>query len=303
MDSKEAVDLATGNNPVTTDGSLDVKTIQLVNRLYERNRESHDFYRKAVSNENLLSSVSIPKNTLILFVPGFMYKADQTTGADFQKQRDLLSNAKIPFRLIEIKENGLVDENAKSIADHINFEAKSGKELILVSASKGGLETSVALGKYISSDSAKKIKAWISIGGIHRGTYLADHAMTFPRSILARLVGWIEGFEFDQVADMTVRKNKPMFESLVLPENIYYLQFIGVPLSGQVSDEIDSRYYELAQYGPNDGLTTIEHQIISNASVVVELGLDHYYRDKEIDKKTLSLLALALKEISDRQGP
>lgn len=299
LDSKEALLFAKSNELKYSgnNNSLDIQTIEAVRQIYINNKKLHQTYQKNLHNLSKNADV-LRKEFIVLFIPGFMYKSDTTTGADFKKQRELLLKYGVNNKLIEIKENGLVDENARLISNYIEQEAYSHKNIMLVSASKGGLETAIALGKYLKKGAVDKIRAWISIGGIHRGTYLADHAIKFPKSILARIVAWIEGFKFSQIQDMTVSKNEKIFNSLKLPKGIFYLQFIGVPLSGQVSDEIKSRYSELADYGPNDGLTTIKHELVEQGEAIVELGLDHYYRDPNIDKKTLALLITTLNKVT-----
>jgi len=232
LDSAEAVAFAKSNARIYrgNEQSLDIETIELVRRVFYRNTTLHNKYREALHSK--LDKVrSQSKGYVVLFVPGFMYESDSSTGADFKKQRELFNQLGIENKLINTKENGLIEENAKIISTHIK-ENNQNKNLILVSASKGGLETYVALGKYLENKDMEKIKAWISIGGIHRGTYLADHAQKFPKSILARIVAWIDGFKFSQIEDMSVSKNLNLFQGLNLPSNIYYLQFIGVPLSG-----------------------------------------------------------------------
>lgn len=233
LDSKEALLFAKGNELkyAGSKQSLDIQTIETVRHIYASNKELHLTYRKNLQKLSKNTKL-LRKEFIVLFIPGFMYKSDTTTGADFKKQRDLLLKYGVKNKLLEIKENGLVDENARLISKYIKKEADSHKNIVLVSASKGGLETAVALGKYLKKDAVDKIRAWISIGGIHRGTYLADHAIKFPKSILARLVAWIEGFRFSQIKDMAVAKNEKIFNSLKLPKGVFYLQFIGVPLSG-----------------------------------------------------------------------
>ena len=298
LDSEDAVKFATSKDLLYEGGhsGLDIKTIGIIKKIYNQNIDINKKYRNGFFTEKDLIKKISHKYT-VLFVPGFLYESDITTGADFKKQRDLFHKLEIKNKLIEIKENGLVAENAKFISDYIKNNNQDDN-LILVSASKGSLETALALGRYLDEEALKKVKAWISIGGIHRGTYLADHALTFPKSIIAKIISWIEGFDYSQIKDMSVAKNEPLFNSLNLPKHIYYLQFIGVPLSGQVSDEIESRYYELSKYGPNDGLTTIEHELIKNSHAVIEPGLDHYYRDPQIDQKTLALLVTVLNELN-----
>ncbi len=305
LDSTSAWQLAHEKNAPhpTNHPSIDFQTIKLVRKIYASNLALHSTYREVLRTIKKTSFLEIKRNFKVLFIPGFMYKADITTGADFNQQRTLFTQLSMNHHLIETKENGFVEENAKIVAQTIVKEVNQAQNLILVSASKGGLETAIALAKYLPKSHIENVKAWISIGGIHRGTYLADHGTKFPTSIIAHIVSWIEGFSYNLITDMSVAKNSTLFDSMQLPQDIFYLQFVGVPLTGQVRDLIKSRFYELAQYGPNDGLTTIEHQLIPNAHVIVELGLDHYYKDPQIDAKTLALLVTTLKRITLSPSP
>jgi len=92
------------------------------------------------------------------------------------------------------------------------------------------------------------------------------------------------------VEDLGYKKGNEHYASLKFPEDLLVIHFIGAPLSGQVSKEVKGQYGNLSKMGPNDGLTTLVDEIISQGMVITEGGLDHYYRDPEIDKKAIALL-------------
>lgn len=284
---REPLDAATMQRATQVHG-LDWATLVLLQRLYEGHQEINQRYRALLNDDTAAFG---PSPYRFLFVPGFLYEADTTTGADMARQRELMTGLGYDVALVPVRENGLIEKNAEIIADTVR-RASADRPLVLVSASKGGLETAVALGSKLDDAAAEKVAAWISIGGILRGTYLADHARDWPRSWLARVVGWIEGFDYQLVADVSVATNRARFDRLTFPKHLLMIQYVGVPLSGQISEDVKSRYRELSAYGPNDGLTTVLDELVPGGHVILDVGLDHYYRDPEIDRKTVALVKL-----------
>ncbi len=55
---------------------------------------------------------------------------------------------------------------------------------------------------------------------------------------------------------------------------------------------------ELRKYGPNDGLTLLADELLPNGVTVIEPRLDHFYRDPEIDLKSLALANTVADELS-----
>ncbi|MBI5638557.1 MAG: hypothetical protein HZA03_11360 [Nitrospinae bacterium] len=231
----------------------------------------------------------------ILFVPGFHYKSDRQTGADFSKPMKKLAESGFDVELIETLEDGGVAANAQIIVSSIRRHLGKQKKIILVSTSKGSTDASVALGGgFISESDVSIVKAWVSVGGILRGTYLADNALLWPKWWLAKFVLWIQGIDSSVVPELAVGTASPRFAKLRFPAGLLKVQYVAVPLSGQVSDDVRARYQELSPRGPNDGLTLLAHEIIPDSLIILEPGLDHYYRDPEIELKTLALTEMVM---------
>ena len=166
---------------------------------------------------------------------------------------------------------------------------------MLVSASKGGLETAIALGEKLEPDEISSVKSWVSVGGILRGSPIADSYLKAPKCWIAEFMLWTKGKNIDLVKDISYNKRTIQFEELKIPMHIKILHFVGTPLATKISKEIKNRYCSMSDFGPNDGLTPIADEITEQGFVVTELGLDHYYRDDLIDKKTLALAYVAVK--------
>lgn len=276
--------------------SVDTAAIYFTERIMREHAALNTAFRQEVARLRAgnagITAASATAPYQFLFVPGFHYQTNTTTGADLARQRHRLAQAGYDVRLVAVDEDGVIERNAAIIAASIHDAARDGRPIILVSASKGGAETAFALGRLLDAETAEAVKAWVSVGGLLRGTYLADHAQAWPRSWFARLVAWHVGFDAGVIADLTVVRNRPRFASLNIPQHIMMVQYIGVPLSGQVARDVHGRYRELSRYGPNDGLTTLADQLIPGGHVIVDLGLDHFFRDPDIDLKTLAFANL-----------
>ncbi|MFQ5936603.1 MAG: hypothetical protein ACE5LB_09355 [Acidiferrobacterales bacterium] len=199
--------------------------------------------------------------------------------------------------LIETDELANVEENAKLVARQIVRLSERRRPIVVVSASKGGPEVALALGRELTSRQSQTVAAWISIGGILRGSPYADWVSEWPKNWLAGLVFSWKGLEPKVIRNLTTIKRRPMFESLTFPDHILMVQYVGTPLSGHIKKHVHHRYNVIKKIGPNDGLTLLADEIIPGGMVITDIGLDHYYRDPEIDLKTFALANVVLEEL------
>jgi hypothetical protein len=236
----------------------------------------------------------------ILFVPGFHYLGNPTTGADFFNQRNLMARLGLKVELVTTKEDGTIEENASIIADFIRARSNHGAKLILVSTSKGGPETALALGRVLRPVETQVVNAWVSVGGLIRGTYLADRVIGWPKSWLARIMFSAQGIRFQSVPGLTTASSRERLGEIRLPPHILIVQFIGVPLSGDIAGDVRWRYRQLRRYGPNDGLTLLADELLPGGFTILEPGLDHYYEDPDINLKSLALPNVIVNEHNRR---
>jgi hypothetical protein len=236
----------------------------------------------------------------ILFVPGFHYLGNPTTGADFASQRRVMGELGLKVELVATEEDGTVEENASIIADFVRARSGRGAKLILVSTSKGGPETALALGKMLRPDETRAVNAWVSVGGLIRGTFLADRVTGWPKSWLARIMFSAQGLSFRSVPGLSTASSRKRLGGIRLPPHILIVQFIGVPLSGDIAGDVRWRYRQLRRYGPNDGLTLLGDELLPDGTTIIEPGLDHYYEDPDINLKSLALPNVIVNEHNRR---
>jgi hypothetical protein len=294
---------------LTHETSVDFATLYFIRRtiMDQRNAKWQTRFAALVRELRARSTLSIRKELegrielnrfRFLFVPGFHYRTDPSSGADFSGPRTYLHNCGFDTRLVEVEEDGTIEQNAAFIAEEVREESSDGKRLIIVSTSIGGPETAVALGKLLSVDDMRPVAAWISVGGLLGGTVLADQAEQWPMSWLAKLAFLVKGIDARALPGVVTVSSRRRMNELRFPKSLLVLDYVGVPLSGQVPADVKGRWKTLARFGPNDGLTLLADEVLNSGRVVFEIGQDHYYRDPEIDLKALALACLVLERLT-----
>jgi hypothetical protein len=236
----------------------------------------------------------------ILFIPGFHYLSDPTSGADFSNQRRLMRELGLNVQLAATEEDGTIEENAEIIGRIVRSESRTHSKLILVSTSKAGPETALALGRILRPDETTSVRAWLSVGGLLRGTPLADRVTTWPKSWIARILFWLEGTDFRSVPGLTTSASRKRMNCIRLPPKILVVQYVAAPLSGDIAEDVKGRYTYLRKYGPNDGLTLLADELVPDGITIVELSFDHFYRDPEINLKSMAIANLVADEMWQR---
>ena len=227
---------------------------------------------------------------VLLFVPGWFYQTDPWTGADLAKQRAVAARLGLEHYLVDIEDNGTIEENASILAAQIAHYARKHKKIILVSVSKAGAEVALALGEVMDKAQTSPVKAWINIGGLLQGSLIADSALRWPKRWLAQLYFYYRGWSFDSVAGMATEASRARFNRLRIPRHILIINYIGIPLSGDVSILARDRYLDLRHSGPNDGITLITDGIFPGRMTIAQLGVDHFFLDPEIHLKTTAMI-------------
>ncbi len=238
------------------------------------------------------------EDVLVLAVPGWMYRRSPETGADLARPRAALARLGIASTLVATVENGSVEENAAIIADAVRRHAAAGRTLILLSASKGGAEVAEALGHLLAPEEAQAVRAWVNVGGLLRGTPLADLATTWPTSWLAAAYfAWRDQPAGAGVASLRTDRSSARLERQRLPDALRLVNLVGIPLSGQIGPHARFGYARLARHGPNDALTPIADILALGGVTIAEIGLDHYFADPEMDRKSAALAVVVLEHV------
>lgn len=264
-----------------------------------RNRAFRMRYEQALAESG--GAVRAPSRELFLLVPGWRYRTEPATGADLAQVRAVLERLGLEARLAPIAENDTVEENAAALAADIERLAPGGRRIVLVSTSKGGPETHLALDRLRRADGAGHVVAWVNIGGLLHGTAIADYWDTWPRSWLAAIGFAFQGHHTRAISSMATAASRARAAELQLPRHILVVNFLAVPRERDLTDWTRSNYALLAEHGPNDGLTLLADAIVPEGITVAELGFDHFFRTPDLDRR-VAAMALALLVTLDRPG-
>lgn len=237
---------------------------------------------------------------LFVFVPGWLYRTNTESGADFARPRRVLAARGYAVRLAEIDENGTVEANGDELAAELVRLAGDGRRLILVSTSKGGPETQLALDRLARTGEAGHVAAWVNIGGLLNGTAIADQWSAWPRSWLAAFAFAFIGRDTAAVPSMQTAVRRARFAELRGPDGMLVVNYIGAPRAAEVTPGAQGDYAVLAPHGPNDGLTLLADALVSQGVTVVERGLDHYFAAPDIDRRISALAQAVLETLGER---
>ena len=294
---------------LATTFSRDLATLHLVKRLSEipeNARLQGAYWREIESLRRLIgdddTGIDACKirstSPRFVFVPGWLYRTNSGTGADFAEQRELLRALGFETQLVATEENGSIEINAQIVADHIRRADPDAGPLVLISASKAGPEVAHALGHLLPAEESAAVKAWINVGGLLKGSPLADWGTDWPNSLLVQLYFALKDLDISaSLASMTTARSRDRWQKQSLPEHLSLVNFIAVPLSGDITPNAKFGYSRADDAGPTDGLTSIIDELAHGGTTVIEVGLDHYYKDPDIHLKTVAISLTVIREV------
>jgi triacylglycerol esterase/lipase EstA (alpha/beta hydrolase family) len=237
---------------------------------------------------------------LFVLVPGWLYRTNTESGADLARPHRVLAARGYAVRLAEIDENGTVEANGDALAAELARLAGDGRRLVLVSTSKAGPETQLALDRLERAGKAGHVAAWVNIGGLLNGTPLADHWDAWPRSWLAALAFAFMGHGTESIGSMTTGARRPRFAELGLPAGMLAVTYIGAPRAAEVSPGARDDYAIIAPHGPNDGMTLLADALVPQGVTVVERGLDHYFAAADLDRRIAAMAQAVLETVAEK---
>ncbi len=239
---------------------------------------------------------------LFVFVPGWLYRANPDSGADLARPRAVLDAMGLATRLAPLDENGTVEANGAELAAALAQLAGDGRRIVVVSTSKGGPETHLALDQLGRSDGAGHVAAWVNIGGLLNGTARADWWMEWPQRWLAAVGFAFLGRGTEAIPSMMTAPRRARFAELRVPSGVVVVNYIGAPLTADIRPDVRADFEVIAPHGPNDGLTLLADAIVPQGVTVVEPGLDHYFAAPDLDRRIAALAAAVLGELEAAAG-
>ncbi|PJZ47919.1 hypothetical protein CH362_16635 [Leptospira saintgironsiae] len=229
--------------------------------------------RKKLKRDSILER----RKYFIAIIPGMFYKDNPITGADGAPVRNILDSQGIPNGNIQIDQVGSLEENSEQICNFIKSYNRS-EHLILYSTSKGGSDFKYAISKCGNKDYFSKVKAWLNVAGLLKGTPLMTHRSdSLIKRLILRIGIPIYGYRFDSLYELRKTEDSPLSQDIESPSSMYVLNVLGIPMARHISFRGFPNYSELAVYGPNDGLTLLPDAIQSGGDVLPLWANDHYF--------------------------
>ncbi|WP_125226336.1 hypothetical protein [Leptospira neocaledonica] len=229
--------------------------------------------RKKIDQQTILER----KKYFVAIIPGMFYKDNPITGADGAPVRYILDSQGVPNGNIPIDQVGSLEENSEQICNFIkNYNRQ--EYLILYSTSKGGSDFKYAVSKCGKENYFSKVKAWLNVAGLLRGTPLMTHRTdSFIKRFFLRVGIPLYGYRFDSLYELRKSEDSPLATEVRTPSSMYVLNVLGIPMTRHITFRGFPNYSELAMYGPNDGLTLLPDAIQAGGDVFPLWANDHYF--------------------------
>ena len=230
-------------------------------------------------------------NLSVILVPGFDYEATGSqTGADLSVPRRILSDSGVEVHFAKINPLGTVDENALFVSQMI-LDLKHSKDLIIAGPSSAGPAIHLALSKLLSSEKSKQVKGWLNLGGIIGGSAVLEWIDSGFSSLIWSLILWHQDWRAESFDGLKPTVAKTRLSRFRLPAHIKVVNYLGLSLSGQISEYGKDKYLIMRSMGPNDGLALLPDMVYGDGYTILAPESDHFFaRDPMIDLKTLALL-------------
>jgi hypothetical protein len=234
-------------------------------------------------------------NYEVLVVPIYLYERLPGSGADLAAPRRALKTAGLACYFVETDDDAAVETNADLVAAAIRERSRSGRRLIIISASKSGSEVALALTK-LGPAETRHVAAWINAVGVLKGTPLVG-------SRLFRELEFLVG-EMDVAGkeSLTIGRSRQRFDSFRVSEHVLVVNYLGVPLTGSISFWARRGFSTLRKYGPNDGVSLLADSIFPKGITLADLGNDHFMRGKPLDVTTLALTITVIRWLENPEG-
>lgn len=235
-----------------------------------------------------------PAPYVLLFVPGWDYvESGHLTGANFADARKIAADFGIEQVLVALPPVGAVEENARVLQEEILRQIRRGRKILLAGASSSGPAIHLALGELLSERDVASVKAWINLGGILQGSPLIDQFQSWPKRWLFDLGLRYMDWNRDAILSMSAAQSRPRFQRMRRAPGLLIVNYIGIPLSGQITRHASDKYPLLRREGPNDGLTLLTDIVAPGSLTLVALGNDHFFaEDPEINRKTAAMMRM-----------
>jgi hypothetical protein len=280
---------------ITRDEGIDFATALLFDRFQNSSRHV-EFIRRI---DSLRTSSPAPPGKIrarVVIVPGALYVERPEMGGDGRIVRQVAESLGYETELIPIVSFGSVTKNASLIVEWL--KEHSEEQFIFVSLSKGGADFKIALASADGAELFSNVIAWINVCGPLNGSRMADWVMAGRvRTFFCRLKFFFQKRDFRFITELCRDRTKVLSSTFHPPPSLRIINLIGFPLAGHTTTRF-SRFCHriLAEWGPNDGTTSLSDVSAWPGDVYPAWGADHYFRPDSLAQSLISSILSYLSE-------
>ena len=285
---------------ITRAEGIDFATALLFDRLQKSPHAA--FIRKINS---LRASTSSPPGKIrakVVIVPGALYRERPEMGGDGKIVREVAESLGYETDLIPTASFGSVIKNASTILAWL--KEHWGEPLILVSLSKGGADLKIALASAGAAQLFGNVVAWINVCGPLNGTRMADWILANRvRAWVVRLKCLLQNRDFELITDLRHDRGALLKSPFRPPPSLRVINLIGFPLMRHMTTWF-SRFCHrtLAEWGPNDGTTSLSDVCTWPGDLYPVWGADHYFHPEETARNLIfAVLRYLAEEVESLQ--
>ncbi len=193
-----------------------------------------------------------------------------------EANRDRLEDRGLDARLVPIDTEAGVERNAARIRDAILAATRTGKKVVIVGHSKGGVDTTAALSLY--PELKDRVRALVAIQSPYGGSPVAEdiQGCNALRRITDGFVKNIWGGSPQSMIDLTYRQRRAFIAAHPFPSDVPTVSLASSRVVQLSSVMWKTAYYARYRYGKrSDGLVLPEDAEIPGSRVVRLDDMDH----------------------------
>jgi len=212
----------------------------------------------------------------ILVLPGMFYKEHPEVGADGGLAVEIARRFGFDAVQLEFDSTGSVTDNSRILYEYVVRVAQD--DIWLLSLSKGSSDARHCLQNYPFNS---KIKGWINVAGIYKGSPLADMKLSTPlRRAMSRMLCALVGVDYQTLCEL--KTTHPFWQRSDWPSPLEMIHVVPVPLAAHVQGALRARHRQLLRKGPNDGFIPVTDVLSMPGHVYPVWGSDHFLRTPEL---------------------
>jgi len=283
---------------VTSREGVDFATVLLFDR-FQKSHQHGTFIGRINSFWRAGETRTPQIRATVVIAPGALYDERPEFGSDIQLIQEVAARFGCQTAVIPVGGTGSLMDNARRICDWL--ARRSDEAIILVSLSKGGADTKLAMRMPDSESLFRKALAWVNVCGPLNGSPLVNWVLANRwRTLYFRAKCRLQRRDFQFIADLRHKSGGPLDCSLSLPPSIKLVSLIGFPLRRHMTTRF-SRFCHrtLATQGPSDGTTLLSDLGTWPGAIFPAWGMDHYFRpEKEARKLVAAVFQFLAEELS-----